>query len=796
MGVPPPEDAGSTKSRELYGNRVAALGKGRPTAPGNSGNRAVTSPPTVLAAASCRTPDKNAAVPTTPYLTTNPISHSVSPSTPPSRRSSSGIADRPASALDVVDGSDETQQAPAERADDHHEITVQPSLTGAQPESLPETQSAKPSKPIDSTTKSTAEPDDSPPPPVSSVNSPPSTGSVVTTVTRHQTSAPLKVTVSELKVTPTQAENVATSLTPSSQSTPATVGSQIQERSPLVSAEPAMPTVEAHITVEPNPAKEAAINANLRGSRLDLSAQNDSLTVAPAHSDPPSVTDGSKGRSASNTPNAPTANKVKASVLSDNSSTPASSITLSSNIPSAISSVSGDLDASVATSPPPPTVEPSRPSFSAIVHRGDGDLRPDSIYSIASRASTTISRPSSSSFKPGPDGGVVRSKRNFKHLGAVSIDPPVSPGVGDLGTGDLAALLQEAAWLEQRLSDEFLSFDVPSVTGEKESKAGIEPTVSPSTVTNGGHATPSPHTAATSTRTKGRGLTLGSSTSAPLANTPHSPIRSSTSAPSFQVHPATSNSPEEISPIPPKSARSRKYFSLRGALRGQRLSMSSEMSSDDSAPVATPPSPNFDFSMPQATFGLGNDTMSVRSMFSSRSNRSGKSDSVPGSLRLSPPRRSVSRASSFAERLLGRALKTKSMLDDPGELSPRSSRILRDLIRYVHVQMTRSRSSHPYFLPSSQNHLDHFSQSHQSRRRQKMEFRSTAKFSTHSQMYRQKFRKGRRRICFPFRRRQRPQNRTLGIHPLSIRHSSIIQVSTSENGSHDKASWLRKRQES
>ncbi|KAH9001364.1 hypothetical protein EDB86DRAFT_2747927, partial [Lactarius hatsudake] len=31
MGVPPPEDAGSTKSRELYGNRVAALGKGRPT---------------------------------------------------------------------------------------------------------------------------------------------------------------------------------------------------------------------------------------------------------------------------------------------------------------------------------------------------------------------------------------------------------------------------------------------------------------------------------------------------------------------------------------------------------------------------------------------------------------------------------------------------------------------------------------------------------------------------------------------------------------------------------------------
>ncbi|KAH9981385.1 hypothetical protein BGW80DRAFT_329898 [Lactifluus volemus] len=254
----------------------------------------------------------------------------------------------------------------------------------------------------------------------------------------------------------------------------------------------------------------------------------------------------------------------------------------------------------------PSTIEPGRPNFSAVVHRGDDDVRPDSAQGAPSRSSIATSRPSSSSFKPGTDGGVVRSKRNFKHLGALPSDPPMSPVGGDLGAGELAALLQEAAWLEQRLSDENMTFDI-----------------SPST-------------------------------------------------PSFQVHPAASNLSGET---PPKSARPRKYFSLRGALRGQRLSMSSEMSSDDSAPVATPPSPNFELSMTQAAHGHGNDTMSIRSMFSIRSNRSGKSDSVPGSLRLSP-RRSVSRASSFAERLFNRAMRSKSMLDDPDDAIPEQSPML------------------------------------------------------------------------------------------------------------------------
>ena len=348
--------------------------------------------------------------------------------------------------------------------------------------------------------------------------------------------------------------------------------------------------------------------------------------------------------------------------------------------------VSGDLDESTTMSPPP-VAEPGRRSFSAVVHRGDGDNNSDSRHSTTSRSSTITPRPSTSSFKTGADGGVVRSKRNFKHLGAVTTDPPPSPGLGDLGAGDLAALLQEAAWLEQRLYDENTT---PSALGEGYKKAeNFVPSQAAST--KAGPATTTTPAVVTSARTKGRGLTLGPLTSAPSSYTSQSPIRSSPSTPSLQVHP-------EASPPLSKSARARKYFSLRGALRGPRLSMSSEMSSDDSAPVATPPSPSFDL---QATQGHGNDTMSIRSMFSIRSNKSGKSDSVPGSLRISP-RRGVARASSFAERFLNRASKAKSMLDDPGEL-PLVLFFSRELTRRLHPKMIRFQSGRPCSRPSFQN---------------------------------------------------------------------------------------------
>jgi hypothetical protein len=54
--------------------------------------------------------------------------------------------------------------------------------------------------------------------------------------------------------------------------------------------------------------------------------------------------------------------------------------------------------------------------------------------------------------------------------------------------------------------------------------------------------------------------------------------------------------------------------------------------------------------------GHANDTMSIRSMLSIPSNKSGESDSGPGSLRLSP-RRGVARASPFTERLSNRPSK-------------------------------------------------------------------------------------------------------------------------------------------
>lgn len=636
MGVPPPEDAGSTKSRELYGNRVAALGKGRPTAPGNSGNRSVTSPAPISPTPNAQISSNGNDTKSSALLVSNSTPHTVPPSTHPERRSLSGPIDR----------LDEVQQDTAERTNGHQENSIQRDAV-SQLDALPETDSGSSDLVISIAKTSESK--------ISLVNSLSSAGPAVTTISLDETPERVpsqKPILSEI-ILP-HVENLDHSATQKGQATPSSVESH-QERLPI--AKPAMSTVQTRITVEQVLTKEAATSP--RGSQLDRSTQNDSLTAPLAHSTTSAVpqlslsnVDPTEKLKGDTTSSASHVNKTKTNPPLD--STSASSVAFPSSTP--VNSIIGDLDDSAAMSLPPAT-EAGRRSFSAVVHRGDTDKRPDSRHSNTSRTSTVISRPSSSSFKTGTDGGVVRSKRNFKHLGAVTADPPAT-----LGVGDLAALLQDAAWLEQRLSDD-TSFDIPSI-GEEGLKAESGPGPLSATVTRTEQAARPVPAAATATRSKGRGLTLGPLISVPSANIPHSPVRSSTSTPSFQVHPAASGSPEEVLPTPPKSARGRKYFSLRGALRGSRLSMSSEMSSDDSAPVATPPSPTFDLSMQ----GHGNDTMSVRSMFSIRSNKSGKSESVPGTLRLSP-RRSVARASSFAERLLNRATKTKSILDDPGERS-------------------------------------------------------------------------------------------------------------------------------
>jgi hypothetical protein len=648
MGMPPPEEAGSTKSRELYGNRVAALGKGRPTAPGNSAHRAVTSPPMLSLSPSSRaSPDENAAQ-STAHLTPNSISFAAS-STPPSLSNTSEPTDRPGGPINVGDGSDEAQ-----------EIPVQP-VVEPQVESLTVTQDAEPLEPSNSATRPTVSIGHRPP--SDSIPSSP-TSLDATTLTRGSISSiPLKATSSN--GTPTEAGGLATSIV--YEKSPTSSESNTQERPPAATPKSTMSTVQAsHISVEQVPVKEATTNVNSRGSRLDRPSQNGSSAISSTRSDAPSVTrlpsssiitstDSLKERSTSITFDAPTPVGIKSNLLPSNNSTSASTVAFPSAISSTVPRVSGDLDDSIRMSPPP-VAEPGRRSFSAVVHRGDSDNHSESRHSTTSRSSTVTPRLSTSSFKTGTDGGVVRSKRNFKHLGAVAAGPPPSPGPGDLSTGELAALLQDAAWLEQQLSGESLALTVPSTLGEEWQKVDIS---EPLSAIKAAEATTRAPAAVTSARTKGRGLTLGSATSKPSSDIPQSPMRSSPSAPSFQVHP-------DASPTAPTSARGRKYFSLRSALRGQRLSLSSEMSSDDSALVATPPSPSFDLAM-QHSAQHGNDSMSIRSMFSIRSNRSGKSESGPGSLRLSP-RRSVARASSFAGRLLHRATKTKSMLDDPGEL--------------------------------------------------------------------------------------------------------------------------------
>jgi len=534
---------------------------------------------------------------------------------------------------------------------------VQPAVE-PQLESLSVTQDAESLEHSNSTTKSTVSTGHRPP----AALSPSSPTCLVASTLPVDDVSPTVLRVTPSDVTPTQARGFATSTiykAPSMSSE-----SHTQDRLPAATTNSTtVSTVQAHVSEEQVPVREAITNTNPRGFRLDRPSQNSSRAIPSMTSDAPSVTqspssgiiasDSLKEDSTFITSDAPISSRIKSDLLPAGNPTSASVVAFLPTVSPAVPPVSRDLDDSVTMSPPP-VAEPGRRSFSAVVHRGDSDSYSDSRHSTASRTSTITPRPSSSSFKTGTDGGVVRSKRHFKHLGAVTADPSPSPGTGDLGTGDLAALLQEAAWLEQRLSDETLSLTVPSALGEEWEK--VEKSVA---LPKAAQATTRPTAMATSTRTKWRGLPLDSSASAPFSDIAQSPIRSSPSTPSFQVH------PDAVS----KSTRGRKYFSLRAALRGPRLSVSSEMSSDDSALVATPPSPSFDLAMQHAAQAHGNDSMSIRSMFSIRSNRSGKSESVTGSLRLSP-RRGVARASSFAERFLNRATKTKSMLDDPDDAIP------------------------------------------------------------------------------------------------------------------------------
>jgi len=757
MGAPPPEEAGSTKSRELYGNRVAALGKGRPTAPGNACQRAVTSPAAPSTSPTSRNSPDDKTSESAAQLTPDPICDSACPPTSPSPNDYSNVTNRPVGLPNATDGDDEAQGTAVHLA------------AGAQLDSPTGAQDANSSEPSKTNTNSTS-PTSHLPPSVSKSSS--STGFVVTILTPGDVSSTQRRATSS-EDTPTHTRRPTTSTTSKASLTPAETDTQ--ERSPVVNPKTDVPTVQPHVAVGPVPVKETTISANSRGFRLDRPPQKGSLATSSIHSVPSSVTqlpslniissadNFKEGSTSSITSDAFIPNKIK--TIPSSSSPSASSNVPPSNVSSTGLRVSGDLDEPTTMSPPP-VAEPGRRSFSAVVHRGDGDNGSDPRHSTTSRSSTITPRPSTSSFKTGTDGGVVRSKRNFKHLGTVAVEPPPSPGMGDLGVGDLAALLQEAAWLEQRL------FDENTTLGEESQKAENS-APSPTAATKGGQVTAPAPAVTTSSRTKGRGLTLGSLTSAPSSYTSQSPIRSSPSTPSFQVH-------TDAPPTQPKSGRGRKYFSLRGAFRGPRLSMSSEMSSDDSAPVATPPSPSFDL---QATQGHGNDSMSIRSMFSIRSNKSGKSDSAPGSLRLSP-RRGMSRASSFAERLLNRASKTKSMLDDPGETFARWCYFRRADSPFTFQDDTISERSPmlPPIIPETPGSLLDIAPMSSSPNNDRPFDRDI--FDAFPNV--------------PSEIPQRPASYLFPVPPKTappveqnFRHSSTIGITTTQNGGRDKLGWLR-----
>src|SRR5712671_694513 len=258
----PPEETGSTKSRELYGNRVAALGKGRPTAPGNSAHRAVSFPTAPLASprespASRTSPDDNAAK-SAARLTPNSIGNSVSSSIKsPSRCNSSGFTDthRPPGPRDVPGGSDESQE-PSEQP-----------ATDAQPDNLSATQDAKASEPIAKPTVSTSRR------PLSVSSSPLSTGFVVTNINRSDVSSnPLRSTASE--ATPTQTASFSTPAIHESPPPPAE--SHTQEHTPVVTPKSVVSTVQAHISVEQVPVKDT----NSLGVRPDRPPQNGSLEIS------------------------------------------------------------------------------------------------------------------------------------------------------------------------------------------------------------------------------------------------------------------------------------------------------------------------------------------------------------------------------------------------------------------------------------------------------------------------------------------------------------------------------------
>ncbi|KAA1469275.1 hypothetical protein DENSPDRAFT_595379 [Dentipellis sp. KUC8613] len=535
IGVPPQDEGPNSKSRELYGNRVAALGKGRPgPSPPQTQSRAVTAP---------------AGAPLPEGITTDTPPLPKPGSVPPTanRRNSSAINRR-----SIVDIAQEL--------------------------------GAVPTSPLRSRTMS----DGDITPPMATAES-----VLQTLVEKSPVEAPAK-----------SADGASATPVPSAPATPTPATPAQISPSPISVSEAVAQSPKSKEASSPTSPQKAAEPLVLRvslPSKYGRTAINtfDDSTPADESMD-------STGNATLDTSEAEIITGIRTTISPTTSRAVAVDGASSSTPVSANGTTSPSL--TVPTSSPVPQLDPvythstGKKSFSAIVHRPsvDSDARPSLSLS---RSGTVKSRPSSANLKGNSDSHpntVVRSKRHFKHLNNAVSDPPASPSANDL-----ADLLKEAAWLEQQLADGSISVEPSAIGAELESTSAT-----PSPITS--FQVASSQSSVAILQSPIEDATASSSQPFPVQSPPETvktppPRRESLPAPTFttptfQIHaPTASVTEEDIPPTPPpKSARSRRYFSLRSALRTTmpgswpRQSISSEMSSDDSAPVATPPSPTFD----------------------------------------------------------------------------------------------------------------------------------------------------------------------------------------------------------
>ncbi|TFY80032.1 hypothetical protein EWM64_g3976 [Hericium alpestre] len=533
IGAPPQDDIPGGKSRELYGNRIAALGKGRPGAPSSFG-RAVTAP------LGSTLPDDidGSSRPSSPDSATNSLSGAH-------RRNSSALNRR--SVVDIMEQLNGVPPPPRKsrsvsESDSGPDVVIPPeSILQTLEERSPVEDPALVSPPVKA---------DSPP--------------VKADSAQDSAAAPAKVAPAfpspADEASPSKSSTPAVQMPPAC--TPVTKAHNLRVSLPKSMSPGSQPSQQSAAavstkTVSPSTSAPAVVDDSMDSTRGDISLDTSTAEIVTGVRTVISPT--------------PVRAVEKDTIISK----PVAATTTSPPI--------SVVDTEEPVFTPTPTTN-AKKGFTAVVHRPSTDNQESRPSTNVSRSGTVRSRPSSTNLKTNGDPhapSVVRSKRQFKHLSNTVADPPASPSANDL-----SSLLKEAAWLEQQLTDAGISVGASEpLTLELGSSSLLssKPT-STSTSASAPKSEPFP-------------------TQAPpdrLKTPPRRDSKSTVSQPTFQIDAPSATAGTDSTPGSPdtKASRTRRYFSLRNALRTvpgswPRQSISSEMSSDDSAPVATPPSPTF-----------------------------------------------------------------------------------------------------------------------------------------------------------------------------------------------------------